>query len=285
MKNIEKLRAFVHTLQMKSPEGLSEEVMKDKHYLKKGKISCTQRGFLYPINPNEYIGYLYMHSDLKMIMKSIQEELEINEWEYDRIDVAVDSEKRYEDVFKINKYLISLLDLHLKSDSFTDTRGGIKLEKRSLKVWKTKIDVEIYDKNLESEGKHPYTRCEFRFKRLNEKRKENIFNELYEMLDGSKKNIDKLNSIKAESLYQIWCREKESGVVKNINEFCRKYHNEIFTVEISKNLFYKITRKKAEYKDWIANLRRSYKMKFISKRNFDQYIEEIKAAVKVYETN
>ena len=126
-------------------------------------------------------------------MESIKEGLGIGEWEFDRIDLAVDSVHNYDDTFKINKYLISLASLYLETKNFTDTRGGIDLKKRSLKVWKRKIDIEIYDKKLESAGLHPYTRCEFRFKLLDNKRKEALFEELYGILDGLKECIDKLN--------------------------------------------------------------------------------------------
>ena len=165
------LRALVHTVQMKSAEGAREEDMKDKPYLIKDKLRCTQRGFLYPINPNKLFGELYSYSDLTIIMESIKEGLGIGEWEFDRIDLAVDSVHNYDDTFKINKYLISLASLYLETKNFTDTRGGIDLKKRSLKVWKRKIDIEIYDKKLESAGLHPYTRCEFRFNYLTTKEK------------------------------------------------------------------------------------------------------------------
>ena len=281
-----KFKVLVHTVQMRSGELLNENVLsRDCKYLSKNLDRYTKRGLLYKINPNEYMGPLYKYSDFKLIMEAIQEELEISEWEYDRIDVAVDSTSSYEDLFKINKYLISLLDLCMGSDSFTDTRGGMKLEKRSLKTWKRKLDIEVYDKNLESEGKHPYTRCEFRFKLLNKEREQRIFDDIYAMLDGCKIHIDDLNKTKTKCLYKIWCKEKKEGTVLSINEFYRKYADEIYTVEISKELFRKITKNESRYKDWIGNFRRKLDIKFVSRRSLDQYISNIKDAIESYRTS
>ena len=67
-----------------------------------------------------------------------------------------------------------------------------------------------------------------------------MFEELYGILDGLKECIDKLNIIKTQALYKMWHKEKKEGKVKNINEFYRKYSDEIYTVEISKSLFEKI---------------------------------------------
>lgn len=278
------LRAFVHTLQMKSAEGINNGMVDEKPYFTKEKLRVTTtRGFLYTINPNKYLGNIYSYTDLKIIMDAIQKELDISEWEFDRIDITVDSEKEFEEVFKINKYLSSLASLHLKTKNHTDTRGGTKLEKRSLKVWKRKMDIEIYDKNLESNGKHPYTRCEFRFKLLDKKRVENLFKELYGMLDSLTWHIKELNEIKTKALYNVWLRENHTGLVRNVNEFYRKYSNEIFNVEISRSLYVKIKGTTGKYEEWIKNFRRNSPIEFISKRKLNEYIRQIKETIKKYE--
>ena len=82
---------------------------------------------------------------------------------------------------------------------------------------------------------------------------------------------------------KIWLKEKDKGLVRSINEFYRKYSNEIFNVEISRSLYAKVKGTTGKYEEWIKNFRRNSPIEFISKRKLNRYIRQIKKAIKKYE--
>lgn len=281
MREIQVAHVLTHTVQIKTKEKIGEDMVK-KPYFMRDKYKWTERGFLYPINPNKLHGNIYSYNQFEKTMKEIASDMKIEDWEYDRHDVAIDLANSYTDVYKLNRYLICLASMEHTTKNVMDIRGVRDLRKRSLKLAKRKFDIEIYDKNLESKGKEPYTRCEFRFKLLDEWHHTRLLKLLCNTLERFETHIKELDKERVEVLYKKWCEEKTVRKVMSINEFYRKYSDEIFTVEISRNLYNKITDTTDKYEQWIKNYRRYSDIQFISRKTFRSYIKILTRAVKQY---
>lgn len=270
--------AYVHTMQIASAEMPTQ----DKFY-SKGNPRPTARGFLTAVNPNKYCGYdIGSYTELMIDLNEIADDLEIYDWYVDRQDIAIDIQKPYLELRKVNKYLINLFALYMNNPNVTERLGARDLKSRSLYIKGRKYAFEIYDKTLESNGRRQVTRCEFRFLLLQPET--DVFKDLYQMLDSLPKQIDKLNKIMIDSLYARWVEESDpdcEGGVMTLPEFYRKYAVDITTPAIARGLHDKVL--SGNYNNWIKKFRSKNKLTFISKKMIADYCKYLKEAVKSYE--
>ena len=287
MKNNLEMRTYVHTLQMVSDEmTLPLEEIGARHYMVKN-AKITQRGALYPINPNKFKGCdILSLTELQAVLEEIREDLCIDTWAVDRQDIAVDTGTSFDALFKINKLLVSLFGIYTGRNNVVEINDAITLKRRALTVSDRRYELYCYDKAEESKGKYPYSRCEFRFKLLDDKSRDNIFKRLYETLDALPKLLPIYNQLKAEALYQRWLSESSpdctSTPVKSLPEFFRRYADDISTLEIAKELHGRIAQ--GNFRNWIDKFRaRGNKIHFIKKTEFRAYCQAIKKSVKLYE--
>lgn len=286
MNNNSPMRAYTHTLQMVSQDMLlpMEEINQQSYMTK--KVKHTQRGILYAINPNKFTGRdIDSLSELQYVLDIIRQELLIDEWELDRQDIAIDIKVPYEDVYKLNKMLVSLFSLYRNEKNVTIIDDAMTLKKRALTCAGRKYELQIYDKNEESGGKYPYSRCEFRFKLLDIKSRDNMFKTLYKTLSALPKLINQLNKRKIDVLYNKWLKESSPDYpntpVKSLPEFFRRYGNDIFTVDIARGLYEEILN--GNYSNWIKRYRQGgCNIHFIKKCEIESYCRNLKKAVQLY---
>lgn len=280
------MRAYVHTLQMVSEElAMPIEQANQKPYLTKN-ISRVQRGILYPVNPNKFVQKdIERYDELTEVLDLIRQDLEIDEWFIDRQDIAVDTTVSYDQLYKINRMLVLLFGLHTNNKNVTSIEGVRELKKRALVCHDRKYELYIYDKRLESGGKYPYSRCEFRFKLLNANNRDKVLQELCKMLRTLPKHLDELNQLKVYALYNLWLIESaqdyKNTPVRSLPEFFRRHGNDIFTTTIARGLHDKIL--PGKYENWIGRYRQSGgNIHFIRKTEIQNYCNSIRKAVENY---
>lgn len=287
-------KAHTHTVQMKSNslQAISDEIneifklINNMPYMTKN-ISHTARGTLFPINPNHYIKGLTITSqqDLIRVLENIRQELMIDEWDIDRQDIAIDTDRTFNELFKLNSMFILLFGISTNNvTNTTDTRSKITLKKRALTCHSKKYELQMYDKDDESNGKYKVTRCEFRFKLLTNDNRDKIFEQLYDTLNNIPHCIDTLNKLKIETLYNLWVEHHNyvsDTPISNLTDFFKRYGDEIYTVDIAKGLYERI--QGGKYENWIKGYRRNYKIQFFTKSDIKRYCESMIKAVKVYE--
>ena len=287
-KNKINIAAKADTVQMVSQEMLLPmDEINNKPYMSRN-ISVVKRGVLYPLNIDSYTSNkIDSYSKFLEVVEDIRDDLFIDSWYIDRLDIAIDIDYSYEQFYKLNNMLISLFGLYRgQIDKITDTCGQHDKRKRQLLYSDRKISFAIYDKALESHYREPYNRCEFRFKLLTENTSKTVFERIYTILDSLPKYINKLNELKIKKLYSIWLKESKPDYkntpVKSLPEFFRRYGNDIFTVEIARGLHDKVL--KGNYDNWIKKYRqKGGNLQFISKKNITAYCRLLKNAVRRYE--
>ena len=280
------MRAYTHTLQMVSEElAIPIEEANQRPYLTKN-ISRVQRGILYPINANKFVHRdIESYEELVSVLDLIKQDLEVDEWFIDRQDIAVDTTASYDELYKINRMLVLLFGLHTNNKNVTSIEGIRELKKRALVCHDRKYELYIYDKRLESGGKYPYSRCEFRFKLLDANHRNKVLQELCKMLRVLPKHLDELNKLKIDTLYKLWLTESapdyKNTPVHSLPEFFRRHGDDIFTTNIARGLHDKIL--KGKYENWIGHYRQSGgNIHFIRKTEIKNYCNSIKKAVENY---
>jgi hypothetical protein len=282
------LRAYTHTVQMVAESCLKPfEDINSKVYMTRA-VKATTRGILFPINVNKYVDRdVTSYTEFLALIEEIRNDLWVDKWRIDRQDIAIDSTMSYDELFKINNMFMSLFGIYRgKPDKISDIRGQRDKKKRQLLYSDSHLELAIYDKALESGGKYPYNRCEFRFKLLTPNSSAQIFKKLYQTLDALPNCIEQLNKDKTDILYKAWLEESKADYkntsVKSLPEFFRRYGNDIFTVDIARGLYNKVLNGK--YDNWIRKLRDSgTHLHFIGKTEIRAYCKAIKQAVKSYE--
>lgn len=238
-------RVIIHTCQMLSDEmPLSIDEINNKPYITKHNIRLIKRGKLYPINANKLCAIEIDNlMDFLTSIDIIKDDLHITEWSFDRLDFAFDTILESDDIFKYSLYFTTLFS------DITGIKNAISIkdinthkEKATL-LKNSSFEFQVYDKKLESNGKHPYTRFEFRFKGLRNP-------DIYSIIERLKKLLDSITCIKIQDenhricdLYALWQKESQkccATQTKNFSEFVRRYSNSIFTRNIAKGLYNKI---------------------------------------------
>ena len=276
--------AIIHTLQMKSSEALlPEDEIIQKPYVRGFHISGGKA--TYRVNPNRYGETISSLANFEETMEHIFDELEINEYQIVRLDVAINSPEPYERFYKINNYIKELYSTYLNENNSYLTMGA-DLKKRSLKVTNRNFELEIYDKDQESKGKDPAkTRIEFRYKRLHKNQSpEDVLKSVCRVLDALPNYISELNKKKIDQLYAEYLKENEKnyeGRVTSLPSFVSKYADFIYNTDIMNGLYGKCHTGKC--KNWLYRYRASGKtLTLYTKGDLVSYLKLIKTAVKNY---
>lgn len=167
-------RVIIHTVQMLSNTLDNTNKLEDinsKPYIIKPTVRLTKKGYLFPVNANKlYNTEINALSKFLTTIQQIQNDLNISEWVFDRVDFSFDTTLKYDDIFKYSLYIISLLSEVTGIKNAIDIQDINTKKKRALTLKNSAFEFQIYDKALESNNKHPYSRFEFRFKKYTQYR-------------------------------------------------------------------------------------------------------------------
>ena len=278
----------IHTCQMRANnvdiDSETIEKLNNKPYIIKPKVRQTNRGYLFPINPNKlYDTKIENLMDFFTSIEIIREDLHMEQWALNRADFAFDTELKYDDLYKKSLYFICLLSKITGIKNAIDIADINTKEKRALTLKSPFFEFQIYDKALESKNKQPCCRFEFRFKNIDKCDFYSIIAHLKTLFNKLPTAIGTLEKQRICDLYALWEREKKAvGVAqtKSFSEFVRRHSNDIFTRNIAKGLHAKICN--GDFNNWLGTFRRSSQLSFITKSDIQDMVKDLKNALNIY---
>ena len=284
-------KLMIHTCQMLSNAPGNDYSLKEannKPYIIKPRARLVINGHLFPLNINKvYDVEIDNLEDFLVLIDIVREDLNVTEWVFNRVDFAFDTKLKYNDIFKYNLYIICLLSDVTGIKNAIDIQDVNTKEKRALTLKSSSFEFQIYDKALESKNKYCCTRFEFRFKNISSNK------DIYSVIDRLKKlignlteSIQNVENQRINDLYSLWKKGQQAGhtkQIKNFSEFVRRYNNDIFTRNIAKGLYYRIC--KGNFENWLKWFRRNNCVKFITKSEIEEIVEEMEFALNLYIKN
>lgn len=283
-------RVIIHTVQMLSEnlEISTDElkIINQKNYIIRPSARLCKNGCLFPINANKLNNdEIDNLSDFFKAIQQTQSDLMVPKWNFNRVDFAFDTRLKYDSIYKYSAYIISLISAATGIKNAIDIQDVNTKKKRALTLKSPTLEIQIYDKALESNNKHPYTRFEFRFKNIRNSDIYFLIERLRVLIDGLISMGELVEKQRVDYLYQIW--KKEGNVAyraqtKNFSEFVRRYSDDVFTREIAKELYYKIY--SGNFNNWLKKLKRTNKIDFITNSEVQNIVEEMKVALNSYIT-
>lgn len=154
---------MVHTFQVSVGDNLEWRKTQPK---KKYANKQWQNGdrFYYVINPNKFCSELHTFEAFLRVKKAIFEELQLEDYQLNRIDISINCKFEYEELYKLNLYFNSLDAVRCDAQNHYLVIGT-DLDKRSIKFATKYYANEIYDKSIESQNRdNAKTRIEMRYK-------------------------------------------------------------------------------------------------------------------------
>lgn len=229
--------------------------------------------------------YTYFIDHLKWIYEDLGI-IDVSKVELDRVDYCFDYDNKFDDMYKLNNALSVLYGIEVKADlkDMIEINKLIDQQKTSISIrnkGKTK-QLYIYDKHIESEGRHPYTtRQEFRLMRMKGKSIEQAIQITYLMLDNLYNNFYEAEQLKINNLYRLYLDELDQGKVHSFSSFITRYNEQIITRNICEQL-YVLTGHKGKFKNWIKEYRKKNRLEFIKRSDIKKTIIEMKKSIKLY---
>ena len=282
-----KFRVIIHTAQMLSDTldnvDRLEEINR-KPYIIKHNARPAKKGYLFPLNANKlYDKELDTLTGFLTAVQQIRADLDISEWRFNRIDFAFDTMLKYDGIFKYSLHIMCLLSEVTGIKNAIDIQDVNTKKKRALTLKNSEFEFQIYDKALESDNKHPYSRFEFRFKNVRSTDIYSLTKRLQGYINKLTESMQSVENQRISDLYALWGQESKTGCTtqtKNFSEFVRRYSNDIFTRNIAKELYTKINN--GNFDNWIKKYRRNNQIDFISKRDIKNIVSEMKTALNKY---
>lgn len=234
-------KCFIHTIEIFIPktevERWEEEYKCSIKSLKSSKpyinfVSPSNDDIKIAINPNraynstktEEYDNIIDFTQYKQAIDYIINDIGIILWHYNRIDIAFDipiiTDDTFIKLYNINYLLISCICNYKNKDyNFFTASNGENNTINSLTIKnRSNMHFEIYDKNLESNGKFKSVRIEFRFKSLNNRRnKEKNNNDI---------EIDCINNAK-EILKEIKKQERYNLTLEHYKQVILEYASNV----------------------------------------------------------
>lgn len=275
--------AIIHTVQLSVPIDKEKELpipnapYVNTHYEVRDRMYVV-------INPNKYNGEIYKLSKFNEVFNLILEELEITNYNINRIDVAFNTEIPFEECYKLSSYLNNLdaTRTNAVNHYYTD---DYKMNKRSIKICTKSYELEIYNKQLESNGRDKAnTRIEFRFKNRRKFTAEIAIKTVKKILTDLPKYTDEMNENMTNALYErylIETNDSNDGKITSFTEFVTRYYFMFFNKKILYSVHNKCLRGTAS--SWYYKFTKSgHTLKLYSKKEMQAYINELKKVLELF---
>lgn len=209
--------------------------------------------------------------------------IDVSKVNIDRIDFAWDFDESMKDinVYKLLNVFMGLYTLEVKSRKTWENVDFFTFETNGLNCMSKNKHLCMYDKEHESEGLHPYnSRIEYRYKNLDEPIVKEKLEELGVFLERLEHNLIALEKLRIDDLYRKYEYERSKRLVNSFSEFINKYNDKVMTSKVCQDLYAKICQ--GQYKNWIKQYRRSHEMKFITKKDITQFVNDMILSLKNY---
>ena len=239
-------------------------------------------------NPNKVNGFGMLNSlkELKINLNKALDDMEVNnkkEININRVDIAIDNDLSFktEKEFKFLLLIFELATFETECINRWYTTNLDTLKNNTIFKKSRDIDVCFYNKEEESNGKHPYkSRMEWRFKRVSTLSYEKHLDKLIVDIKLLDEKIEGLEKAVSGRLIKLWREEKEE--LQSFSEFVRKYKTYFYTINVLK-MVYKESGLKGGYKGWLDNFRRANNgLIFYTKSDLEKFKKKMIKAIKTY---
>ena len=249
------------------------------------------------LNPNKAVSdrtLIKKYSDFDKVLREAFERLEVVEFRLNRADLSfnTDNESDYELFKKLNRLLICCISENEGIDNCYETNDLWKLRSLSVAIKSNRLEVENYNKELESKGKtEAKTRLELRSKCLSiplEELPKEFTEKWFARLDGAYDKFKEVQDRYNQTLIDIWkadqLNDSKNREFINFTAFLQTYKDCIFTKAQLIDLFERTgvsknpTNSANHYKD-------NHKIEFYSKTDLREIIKAIKKCTLKYFSN
>lgn len=196
-----------------------------------------------------------------------------------RLDICIDFEECYEDLYVLGKIFLSMLDIYKFNFKFNflATLDARTNNKTHLRLASDNFEVAFYDKKAESKGVHPFnSRLEFRFKRRKTKKGEEV--KIIKAL------IDELKHVRDADIYDIleelYANRIVNIVEKNrsdLLEYLKNNRDEVITRESLKKAYLKVKKGSNEHSfdNWYKKARSRHKICCLKRKDIKDFFNRI----------
>lgn len=249
--------------------------------------------------------YIESLESQKALINTIMENVEVKEWSFNRVDVAIDIDIDFSKSFKLLDFFHSLVIADEYGQGFYSVSKR-DYKKNSIKLCRQSFELVIYDKLAERKsrqikGEYP-TRIEFRYKRKLIGSLEIALNETIARLIGGEvkrnnkivpvsgciENIEKVEDEMIKILLDKWHNDyKNVNKANTLSSFIRDNVEMVYTRRILEEV-YKNSGLKGNFKKWLEKLRASYigeevkRLDFITKKDIKEFISKLTKSTKEY---
>ncbi len=282
-----KLRGSIHTLSVKGQNNISV-LSPEVSSCVTGCVNNKDGEVTRILNLNKLGNEIYSYSEFKDKLLYVLDALNmLDNYKITRVDFRLDSysEKFFQDYLKMHRYMLSAMALSYKVKNGYKTDGLFSLKTQSLCIKGRHIEVENYDKYVESSGTDSaYSRLEERSKQFLSQN--DIPREFLEVWNSrwlkALNNLELVQEKYNDSLYRLF-QEQVNTVPKkfrNVRDFIMQHQDCIYThnqlVDLLKLLGITEPESKANH------YKQDYGIEFFSKTNLDKAINEIANATERY---
>lgn len=156
----------IHTIQVKCDAEIQQDT-KSLPYIKDKAVKNSNGTYSYIINPNKFNGEIQKYSEYEFAKDNIISFLEPSNPVITRIDYALNCyEDNFDKLYKLNKVLILLLCIRYNLDNRYGSFDLLTNQKLCSRIQKPRLEVENYNKSIESPDNITKNRLEFRSKQL-----------------------------------------------------------------------------------------------------------------------
>lgn len=229
--------------------------------------------------------YVESYLELKKILDNLFHEMSVQNLEevnFERVDIAIDISESFETIFKKNLYLFELITANSPKNTRWYTTNLDTLERNSIKLKSNSFEVCFYNKEEESGGEFPYkTRLEFRLKRLKGNDPNFAIEKLIDKLSLIDKNIEVITMNIANRLIKKWDKCKNKKRTLTFTSFVADNTDYFYNLEILK-IVYKHVGLKASVSSWLKDYRKTNDFEVFSNTQIVKMKKEMIKEIKRY---
>ena len=288
-----KIDTWYHSLKNYEARFVQVKVIELLHKHTFGKPSIAHlMQYINPEMEKQNVGQEYADRFLELLKrlgademeKAIFQELQLEDYQLNRIDISINCKFEYEELYKLNLYFNSLDAVRCDAQNHYLVIGT-DLDKRSIKFATKYYANEIYDKSIESQNRdNAKTRIEMRYKPRTNMDFETAVQETIATLGNLMGFYEKYNKLTIEHLQERYLKEKaelRDGKIGAFTEFVSRYYYMFTNMKILNGL-YRLNMK-GTCKSWLYKYRKGNRtLMLYPKSAISAYIAVLKKAVEHY---
>lgn len=279
--------AGVHTITVRSDKPAAVDVSTVDWVNDEDRKPNSQGAYYYyyTLNLNRYVGHdLWTLVEFSEVLVQALQFLGLYpDWVFNRIDFRFDQlERNFDDLYKMHLLLIGAMVKSFDIVNFWLAREAFSYTELSIRAQNARRELENYNKFKQDPECPAGNRLEFRSHKLNDQC--SVGDEMLAWIQLARKAVDqkysKVLDTCNDELFRLWQKETQSGSIRMISEFVRKYQNTIFSRAQLAQLMERLGQpnpKTVANNQWQRN-----KLEGIGKKDLYSYLDKLEEAARAY---